>query len=208
MRYRDQAILSDLQRFRVMSRDDIVEIHFHDVKEKIKGCNTVLKRLREKNLIQANTKHRPYLYFPNPSTVKINSQKLNHFLAILKFYRELREFSLPSKFEVEAKFGPTYMEPDIFMIWEGNPYFVEIQRSYYSPQKMREKLNRYIRYYQSNEWQNSSWQHNPHCPVFPTLWMITDIKYPLQFLPFRIVQSVNVVNGVHNLNIQTNTNTT
>lgn len=45
------------------------------------------------------------------------------------------------------------MEPDIFMIWEENPYFVEIQRSYYSPQKMRKK--RYIRYYQSNEWQQS-----------------------------------------------------
>lgn len=47
------------------------------------------------------------------------------------------------------------MEPDIFMIWKRAPFFLEIQRSIYSEKVMNEKVNRYVSYYMSNEWQNS-----------------------------------------------------
>lgn len=37
------------------------------------------------------------------------------------------------------------------MVWKGTPWFMEIQLSDYSTKQWKEKMNRFERYYQSNE---------------------------------------------------------
>lgn len=44
MRKRDLTILNNLQRFRCMTRDDIIALHFNDLKNPVTCANTVLKR--------------------------------------------------------------------------------------------------------------------------------------------------------------------
>ncbi|MHA4119940.1 replication-relaxation family protein, partial [Bacillus cereus] len=46
MKSRDKAIIKDLCRFRCLSRDDIIDLHFQGLKKAVTSCNTVMKRLR------------------------------------------------------------------------------------------------------------------------------------------------------------------
>ena len=65
MKNRDKAIIKDLQRFRCMSRDDIIDLHFQGLKKAVTCCNTVMKRLRRDGSVDANVSQRPYIYFRN-----------------------------------------------------------------------------------------------------------------------------------------------
>ncbi len=158
MRKRDLAIIRDLERFRCLTRDDIIDLHFSRLKQPVTCCNTVLKRLRRDGYIEVNTNHQPYLYFPSPASIKKDSTKIPHFLKIVEFYKSLLKFEEPKTFIVEPKYGKGYMEPDAFMIWKRAPFFVEIQRSVYSARVMDEKVKRYEEYFFSNEWQQEAWQ--------------------------------------------------
>lgn len=178
MRKRDTAIISDLQRFRCMTRDDIMKIHFKGLKNPVTCCNTVMKRLRRDGHIEVNAAQQPYIYFPSPAPIKKDSAKIPHFLKIVEFYRSLLNFQPPESFIVEPKYGKGYMEPDAFMIWKRAPFFVEIQRSIYSEKVMNEKFNRYISYYMSNEWQHEPWQPEGK-KIFPKIILITDTRYNL-----------------------------
>jgi hypothetical protein len=191
MRSRDRAIIEDLQRFRCMTRDDIAEIHFKDVKSKVNSTNTVLKRLRRDGYVEVNTEKRPFLYFPAPSTMKRDSQKINHFLAIVDFYRQLLKYEPPRQFKVEPKFGKEYMEPDVFMIWKAAPFFVEIQKTTYSDRQMKEKMARYESYFYSDEWKLEAWQPRDK-KYFPNVWIIGEAQYRFDKKPFRIIQTKNV----------------
>lgn len=53
MNARDKAIVSDLVRFRCLSRDDIAELHFSNIKNPITQANMVLKRLRRMTSLPA-----------------------------------------------------------------------------------------------------------------------------------------------------------
>lgn len=178
MKKRDLAILNDLQRFRCMTRDDIIDLHFSGLKNPVTCCNTVLKRLRRDNQIEVNTTRQPYIYFPSPAPIKKDSAKLSHFLKIVEFYKDVISNDPPTIFTVEPKFGKGYMEPDAFMIWKRAPFFVEIQRSVYSAKVMADKFNRYVSYYMSNEWQQEAWQPE-NKKVFPKIIMITDTRYDI-----------------------------
>lgn len=61
MRNRDKAILNDLKRFRCMSRDDIIDLHFQGLNNAVTCCNTVMKRLRRDGHVDANVS-RDHLY--------------------------------------------------------------------------------------------------------------------------------------------------
>lgn len=69
MRKRDLAILKDLERFRCMTRDDIINLHFAGLKNPVTCANTVLKRLRRDGHIEVNTDFQPYIYFLSPSPI-------------------------------------------------------------------------------------------------------------------------------------------
>jgi hypothetical protein len=178
MRKRDLAILSNLERFRCMSRDDIIDLHFNDLKNPITCCNTVMKRLRRDGYIEVNTSQQPYIYFPSPTPIKKESAKIPHFLKIVEFYKSLLKVQEPESFVVEPKYGKGYMEPDAFMIWKRALFFVEIQRSVYSEKVMNEKFMRYVAYFMNNEWQHEPWQP-ANKKIFPKIILITNTKYNL-----------------------------
>ncbi len=178
MKKRDLAILSDLQRFRCMTRDDIIDLHFPGLKNPVTCCNTVLKRLRRDGQIEVNTSQQPYIYFSSPTPIKKDSAKIPHFLKIVEFYKSLLNFRESESFIVEPKYGKGFMEPDAFMIWKRAPFFVEIQRSIYSDKVMNEKFQRYVSYYMSNEWQQEPWQPEGK-KIFPKIILITSRRYNL-----------------------------
>jgi hypothetical protein len=192
MRNRDKAIINDLQRFRCLTRDDIIDLHFAKLKQPVTCCNTVLKRLRRDGHIEVSKERQPYLYFHSPAAIKKDSAKINHFLKIVEFYRSIFKIETPKQFIVEPKYKKGFMEPDSFMIWKRSPFFVEIQRSVYSTKVMKEKVQRYESYFISNEWQHEPWQPQ-NKKVFPPVIMITDTRYNLDsdFVKFYQVQSID-----------------
>jgi ribosomal protein S25 len=62
MNARDKAIVEDIQRFRVLSRDLIADLHFQNVKNKVTAANYVLKRLRRDKYISCSDDRRQYIY--------------------------------------------------------------------------------------------------------------------------------------------------
>ncbi|RWS40194.1 hypothetical protein EKA14_23995 [Bacillus mycoides] len=183
---RDKEIINALHLFRCMSRDQIAQIFFRDLKNPITSTNFVLKRLRRENYIEANTTLQPYVYFPTPSLIKTNSQKLNHYLAIVNFYIDVCKYKQPTIFEVEKRYGSTFMQPDIYMLWDKKEFFVEIQISRYSSAIMEEKLEHYRNYYKSKRWVSRS------NTLFPYIWIISKINYPIQCNEFNIIQTPSV----------------
>ena len=158
MKNRDKAIIKDLQRFRCMSRDDIIDLHFQGLKKAVTCCNTVMKRLRRDGSVDANVSQQTIHLFPATEYDSKTSQKIPHFLAIVNVYKQLLQYEKPKVFKVEPKYGKAYMEPDIFTIWRQSPFFIEVQNSVYSKKVMQEKVNRYEFYFHSLEWRQESWQ--------------------------------------------------
>jgi Replication-relaxation len=191
MKTRDMAILNDLQRFRCLTRDDIIDLHFQGLKQPVTCCNTVLKRLRRDGFIEVNKDRKPYIYFPAPAGIKKDSAKIPHFLKIVEFYKGALRFEQPKTFIVEPKYGKEYMEPDAFMIWKRAPFFVEIQRSVYSDKVMQEKVRRYEAYYHSREWEKEPWQP-ANKKIFPTVIVITDTRYRMESQYTKFIQVANI----------------
>jgi hypothetical protein len=186
---RDKDILKSLTQFRVLQRDQIIELHFQNVKDKVNSCNKVLKRLQRDGHIDCDLSRRPYFYFPNPSTVKKNSGKVPHFLSIADLFIEARKFGNVGEYEVEIKLGKKgTVEPDLFMIWNKAPMFVEVQLSKaYSKKFMNKKLERYENYYSSGAWKELHWQP-ANKKYFPYILIVSETKYSLPETPFRVIQ--------------------
>lgn len=191
MKSRDKAILSNLKRFRCMSRDDIIDLHFQGLKNAVTCCNTVMKRLRRDGHVDANITQQPFVYFPQPSTLRKTSQKIPHFLGIVEVYKQLIQYEKPKLFKVEPKYGKDYMEPDAFTIWRRSPFFIEVQKSVYSKKIMQDKINRYELYFHSQEWHNEPWQPKGS-KFFPSILIITDKKYDVTSSDLRIFQATSI----------------
>lgn len=172
---RDKAIIADLNRFRVMDRDSIAELHFGNLRRPKYAANNVLLRLLREGHIQRSTARMPYVYFGADTTMKKNSAKIDHFLAILGVYKEMRGASL-GEFVVEPKYGAKgTVEPDIFAVYRGTPFFIEVQRSAYSEKQMAAKLDRYEALF--------------HTQKFPHVLILTSQRYRLALYPFRVFQA-------------------
>ncbi|KAB2364029.1 hypothetical protein F8517_26090 [Bacillus thuringiensis] len=198
MRNRDKAILNNLKRFRCMSRDDIIDLHFQGLKNAVTCCNTVMKRLRRDGHVDANISQQPYIYFPQSSTLRKTSQKIPHFLGILDVYKQLIYYEKPKLFKVEPKYGKEFMEPDAFTIWRRSPFFIEVQKSVYSKKVMQDKINRYELYFHSQEWHNESWQPK-ESKYFPSILIITEKYYNLSSFSLRIFQASSISNFLNSL---------
>ncbi|HDX9510975.1 hypothetical protein COJ67_29770 [Bacillus thuringiensis] len=198
MRNRDKAILNNLQRFRCMSRDDIIDLHFQGLKNAVTCCNTVMKRLRRDGHVDANISQQPYIYFPQSSTLRKTSQKIPHFLGILDVYKQLIYYEKPKLFKVEPKYGKEFMEPDAFTIWRRSPFFIEVQKSVYSKKVMQDKINRYELYFHSQEWHNESWQPK-ESKYFPSILIITEKYYNISSFSLRIFQASSISNFLNSL---------
>lgn len=75
MRKRGIAIISDLLRFRCMTRDDIMKTHFKGLKNPVTCCNSDMKRLRRDGHTEVIVAQQPYIYFPSPAPIKKDSLK-------------------------------------------------------------------------------------------------------------------------------------
>lgn len=189
---RDKAIIDDLSRFRCLTRDHVAAIHFKGLKQPITQANAVLKRLRRDSYVNVSMDRRKYVYFPAPSTMKKDSAKIPHFLAIADFYVDICKHEKPYAFQVEPKLGDKgFPEPDVFMIWKGNPFFVEIQRSNYTEKIMADKFKRYEHYYLTDKWHSLPWQPKEKAPIFPRLWVLSDSLYSI-VTPYRLYQTKTV----------------
>ncbi|MEC2709747.1 replication-relaxation family protein [Bacillus thuringiensis] len=185
MRPRDKEIVKSLQKFRCMSRNQIAKIFFSNLKNPITSANFVLKRLRRENLIEVNEDIQPFVYFPKPSIIKRNSQKMQHYLAIVDFFIELCEIERPSIYEVEKRCNNGNIQPDVYMIWQDDVYFVEIQLSRYSTKVMKKKLNRYVHYFSTEEWRGKILPANNE----PYVWIVSRTPYSIHREDLTIIQT-------------------
>jgi hypothetical protein len=178
---RDKAIIKDLNKFRVIDRDSIAELHFSNLKNPNYAANNVLLRLLRDGQIQRSTAFVPYVYFGPDVNIKQNSQKIGHFLSILNVYKELKHLGSLETFQVEPKYGKKgSAEPDIFCQYRRTNFFVEVQRTIYSNKLIEEKLDRYIELY------NSGIMAAP----FPHILILSDQRYAIDGeYPFKIFQA-------------------
>lgn len=202
MRARDRAIIDDIQRFRVMSRDDIADIHFAGLKCASSNANSVLTRLFRAGIIDRSTDYIPYLYFPVDKPIKKDSAKIRHFLEIVRVYRDMIKVERPSVFTVEAKYAKGLAEPDIFAIWKGSPLFVECQRSHYSQQVMTEKIERYESLKDSGLVDAEPWQPKNKPPVFPAILILSPTRYAVESDSLTIMQAQSIGDFLQKMNVQ------
>jgi hypothetical protein len=190
---RDKAIIKDLERFRVLSRDDIAELHFQGLKRPKYAANNILLRLLREGHIERSTAFVPYVYFPSDSRMKKDSAKMGHFLAIVQVYKEIRKLGALETFLVEPKYGVDgrikgNVEPDIFCIFRKTPFFIEVQKSVYSEKQMSDKISRYADLYLNNSLHNEPWQPSDK-KIFPHVLILSDQRYNVGQHPFKIIQA-------------------
>lgn len=189
---RDKIIIHDLNKFRVMDRDSIAELHFSELKNPEKAANNVLLRLLRDGEIQRSNAFTPFVYFGPEVNIKQNSAKIGHFLAILNVYKELKKLGSLETFLVEPKYGKKgeCSEPDIFCKHRKTSFFVEVQRTLYSEKQMNEKLDRYVDLYNTGNMGTS----------FPHILIISDHRYAIDgHYPFRIFQAESFTQFVNSL---------
>jgi hypothetical protein len=189
---RDKLIIKDLNKFRVMDRDSIADLHFSNLKNPKYAANNVLLRLLRDGKIQRSTSFVPYVYFGPDVEIKKNSQKIGHFLAIVDVYEELKQLGNLGTFLVEPKFGKKgeCAEPDIFCQYRKTNFFVEVQRTVYSEKQMNEKLDRYVDLYNTG---------NMATP-FPHVLILSDQRYAIDGdYPFKIFQAESFTQFVSRL---------
>jgi len=202
MKARDKEVLAALEKFRVLDRDQLVRMFFRQHKSPVSGANTLLKRLKLQGKLDVDTTARPYRYFPLRyfplgSKMKRDSAKLPHHKAITDFYLDVCEYAVPIVFEIEKKVA-TGVIPDVFMIWNGAPFFIELQiRRNWSSKEVRQKFDDYGDYYVSREWKELPWQPES-APVFPYVLVISDKPCDLNKIErgLNILQATNFHNFI------------
>lgn len=154
MLQRDKEILSSLEKFKCLERDQIATLHFSKNKNPIVNCNRVLKRLRTTGYIQANTNRsfQQYIYFLNPSVMKTDSQKINHFLRVAQGYIDMKKYSPVSYYNIEPKIKEGNFIPDVKCKWMGKEWYVEFQNSLYTTKQLYSKLDKYVDYFNKGYW--------------------------------------------------------
>ncbi|MED4235667.1 hypothetical protein [Priestia megaterium] len=194
---RDKDIIAFINQFRAVDRDSLVELFFKQLKSPVNACNSVMVRLYRLGLIERTQQYSPTVYLPVDAKIKKNSQKILHFLSILDVYKQMCTYSTPKQIIVEDKpIGRKGgIEPDLFCIFKGSPFWIEIQRNQYSEQKMQAKINLYEEFFFSNEWQALRWQPEDRTAIFPSVMLITPVRYAVSSEHIRIIQ----VTSIHEL---------
>jgi hypothetical protein len=189
MNKRDRNIVESLRQFRVLDRDQLISLHFNEQKQPVVTCNRVMKRLQREGHVDSNKNVRPYDYFPNPSSVSKKSTKLNHYKAIADVVIDAQRLGKVKEYEVEVKLGKKgTVEPDLFMIWNNAPMFLEVQTANVQKSNyMQKKLERYEEYFDSGAWKELHWQR-PDKKFFPYVLIISDHAYTLEETPFKVIQ--------------------
>ncbi|MBS4195311.1 replication-relaxation family protein [Lederbergia citri] len=191
MRKRDKAILDDLVRFRALTRNQIIDIHFGDLRNPVANANAVMLRLYRQGYVERTADYKQYVYFPADGTLRKDSAKLRHFLAIADVYIRMRKLGGLKRFNVEPKYGKGYAEPDAFVIWRGSPFFIEVQRSIYSERQIADKVARYEALARSGVIEKEAWQPKGKT-VMPAVIMLTETRYAIESKTVRFVQVADI----------------
>ncbi|MFB7260531.1 hypothetical protein [Streptomyces nojiriensis] len=178
-----------------MSRDDIADIHFRNVSNSITAANRTLLRLYRLGKIDRSTEFQPFVYFPAGNSIRKDSQKIPHFLELVRVYRDMLAFAKPTRFNVEVKYAKGLAEPDIFSVWKGSPLFIEVQRSKYSERQINDKIARYEALYQSKLVFDEPWQPTSK-KVFPTVLILSKTRYAIKSDNFTIIQAESIADFV------------
>ncbi|MEN8702453.1 replication-relaxation family protein [Bacillus infantis] len=154
MRKRDLAILESLEKFKCLTRDQLAAMHFADNANPAVTANRVLKRLRMHQYITANTDRsfQQYTYFPNPPTIKIDSQKIDHYLMIAQGFIDMNRYAAVSDYKIEPKIDGGDFIPDATCSWLDNSWFLEFQNSLYTTKQLYSKIDKYVDYYEKGYW--------------------------------------------------------
>ncbi|KOP70097.1 MULTISPECIES: hypothetical protein [Priestia] len=191
---RDKDIIRFINQFRAVDRDSLVELFFKQLKSPVNACNSVMVRLYRLGLIERTQQYSPTVYLPVDAKIKKNSQKILHFLSILDVYKQMCVYSIPRNVIVEDK--PTGrkggIEPDLFCIFKGSPFWIEIQRNHYSEQKMQGKINLYEEFFFSDEWKTLQWQPQDRAAIFPSIILITPVRYAVASDHIHIIQVASI----------------
>jgi hypothetical protein len=151
-------------------------------------------RLYRLGIVERTQQYSPTVYLPVDAKIKKNSQKILHFLSILNVYKQMCMYSVPKHVIVEDK--PTGrkggIEPDLFCIFKGSPFWIEIQRNQYSEQKMQAKINLYEDFFFSDEWKVLQWQPKDRSTIFPSVILITPVRYAVNSDHIRIIQVASI----------------
>ncbi|WP_394530814.1 hypothetical protein [Priestia aryabhattai] len=194
---RDKDIIAFINQFRAVDRDSLVDLFFKQLKSPVNACNSVMVRLYRLGLIERTQQYSPTVYLPVDAKIKKNSQKILHFLSILDVYKQMCTYSTPKQVMVEDK--PTRrkggIEPDLFCIFKGSPFWIEIQRNQYSEQKMQAKISLYEEFFFSDEWRSLHWQLEDRSALFPSVILITPVRYSVSSEHIRLIQ----VTSIHEL---------
>ncbi|MBX9971019.1 hypothetical protein ACFW1J_26310 [Priestia aryabhattai] len=191
---RDKDIIAFINQFRAVDRDSLVDLFFKQLKSPINACNSVMVRLYRLGLIERTQQYSPTVYLPVDAKIKKNSQKILHFLSILDTYKQMCAYSTPKQVIVEDK--PTGrkggIEPDLFCIFKGSPFWIEIQRNQYSEQKIQAKISLYEEFFFSDEWKALQWQPEDRAALFPSIILITPVRYAVSSDHIRIIQVATI----------------
>ncbi|MET1122500.1 hypothetical protein ABWU59_26585 [Priestia megaterium] len=191
---RDKDIIAFINQFRAVGRDSLGDLFFKQLKSPVNACNSVMVRLYRLGLIERTQQYSPTVYLPVDAKIKKNSQKILHFLSILDVYKQMCTYTTPKQVIVEDK--PTGrkggIEPDLFCIFKGSPFWIEIQRNQYSEQKMQAKINLYEEFFFSDEWKALQWQPEERSPIFPSVILITPVRYAVNSDHIRIIQVASI----------------
>lgn len=154
MRKRDLAILESLEKFKCLTRDQLAALHFTDNANPAVTANRVLKRLRMHQYITANTDRsfQQYIYFPNPPTIKIDSQKIDHYLMIAQGFIDMDHYAKVSDYKIEPKIDGADFISDATCSWLDNSWFLEFQNSLYTTKQLYSKIDKYVDYYEKGFW--------------------------------------------------------
>lgn len=155
MRKRDLEILNSLEKFKCLTTSQIAALHFSKNANPIVSANRVLKRLRLSNHITANTDRsfHPYIYFLNPPPIKIDSQKIDHYLLINQTILDMMSYSPISELYVENGLSDSNIIPDLHVEgWLDNNWFIECQNSIYTTKQLYNKLDKYKDYHDKGYW--------------------------------------------------------
>lgn len=139
-----------------MSRDHIAQLHCLDVARPEATASRICKRLSRDGYIITipQPKDRPYLYKAKGTSIRENTSRLEHYLAIVDAYIDL---GCPNVFEVEPAW-PSY-RPDAYAQVDGQYVCIEVQTSKVTNKRIQNKINRFVR----------SWQRQEHDAT--TLWI-------------------------------------
>jgi hypothetical protein len=162
---RDRAILEYLEKFRVLSRDQIAALVCPEVANPAYIANRICKRLGRDGYLTVLPQRlgEQYLYMPDPPIIHPRSTRINHFLKIADLYIELGK---PNHYDVEPPFNN--YRPDVYATIGEISVCIEVQLTRVAKRKIQSKVDRFVRSYYLGE-------HKAR-----VIWIYTEKTYDLK----------------------------